>query len=442
MAAPKGAPPPQRQELIRVEDRLSFLYVEHCTVHRDSNALTLSDQRGTVHVPAATLGALMLGPGTRVTHGAMRLLGDVGVTTVWTGEMGVRYYAHGRPLAKSSRLAMAQARLVSHQRSRLEVARAMYSLRFPGEDVGSLTMSQLRGREGSRMKRVYRDLSRRTGVEWRRRDYQADDFEASDPINKALTSANACLYGVAHTVAVSLGCVPSLGFVHQGTDRAFIYDIADLYKADIAVPAAFEAVSEGVDDPETTARRRVRDAVVADRLLPRMVRDIYDLLRGDDLDEPEVADLVLWTEPGDRQQRGELRGRGAGMITLVLGACPAGLRGDLTKWLLEISPGVFVGEVSARVRDLLWERTVELCKDGRALLILNAPTEQGFSYRTHNHEWEPVDWEGVLLLRRPAKATRPVRREPGGAPPEPRSALGAPSGRRRGRQRGRVQWSV
>lgn len=98
------------------------------------------------------------------------------------------------------------------------------------------------------------------------------------------------------------------------------------------------------------------------------------------------------------------------MMTLVLSACPAGLRGDLTKWLLEISPGVFVGRVSARVRDLLWERTVALCKDGRALLIFSAATEQGFSYRTHNHEWEPVDCDGVLLLRRPVQPTKQARR--------------------------------
>ncbi|RJF44816.1 type I-E CRISPR-associated endonuclease Cas1 [Actinomyces sp. 2119] len=301
MAAPKGAPPPERKELVRVEDRLSFLYAEHCTVHRDDNALTLTDQQGVVHAPAATLGALLLGPGTRVTHGAMRLLGDAGVTTVWTGEMGVRYYAHGRPLAKSSQMAMTQARLVTNQRSRLEVARAMYRMRFEGEDVSRLTMSQLRGREGARMKKVYRDLSRRTGVEWDRRSYQVEDFEASNPINKALTSANACLYGVTHAVVVSLGCIPSLGFVHQGTDRAFVYDVADLYKAEVAIPAAFESVAAsaaGGDDPETAARRRVRDAVVSERLLPRMVRDVCDLLQVDDLEAPDIGDLVLWSELG------------------------------------------------------------------------------------------------------------------------------------------------
>ncbi|WP_010533328.1 type I-E CRISPR-associated endoribonuclease Cas2e [Brachybacterium squillarum] len=98
------------------------------------------------------------------------------------------------------------------------------------------------------------------------------------------------------------------------------------------------------------------------------------------------------------------------MMTLVLTACPAGLRGDLTKWLMEISPGVFVGRPSARVRDDLWARTVELCKDGRALLVYSADNEQGLVYRVHRHEWEPVDSDGVTLMLRPSEAPPPQRR--------------------------------
>ena len=65
------------------------------------------------------------------------------------------------------------------------------------------------------------------------------------------------------------------------------------------------------------------------------------------------------------------------MIVLVVTACPAGLRGDLTKWLTELAPGTFVGAPSARVRDLLWERTTELVRDGRALMVYSANNEQG-----------------------------------------------------------------
>lgn len=90
------------------------------------------------------------------------------------------------------------------------------------------------------------------------------------------------------------------------------------------------------------------------------------------------------------------------MIVLVITSCPAGLRGDLSKWLIELTPGVFVGRPSARIRDLLWERTVELCKDGRALLVYSAANEQGLEFRTHRHHWQPTDFEGVTLMVRPS----------------------------------------
>lgn len=98
------------------------------------------------------------------------------------------------------------------------------------------------------------------------------------------------------------------------------------------------------------------------------------------------------------------------MMVLVVTACPSGLRGDITKWLLEISPGVFVGRPSARIRDLIWERCVALCKDGRAILVYNSDNEQGLAFRVHRHDWEPVDLEGVTLMRRPATPTKTQRR--------------------------------
>lgn len=140
-----GAKPVPLGQLVRAQDRLSFVYLEHCVVHRDANAITARDTRGTVHLPAATLGAVLLGPGTTVSQQAMVLLAESAATAVWVGEQGVRYYAHGRSLARSARLLEAQAALVSNQRSRLRVARAMYAMRFPGEDVSGLTMQQLRG---------------------------------------------------------------------------------------------------------------------------------------------------------------------------------------------------------------------------------------------------------------------------------------------------------
>lgn len=297
MTTRRGTPPPDRLELFRVEDRISFLYAEHCTVHREANALTLTDERGVVHVPAAALGCLMLGPGTRITHAAMGVIGDCGVSVAWVGEHGVRYYAHGRPLAKSSRMAEAQARIVSNQRSRLACARRMYEMRFPGEDVSGMSMHQLRGREGARMKNVYAVESTRTGVPWSRRSYSPSDFDSGDDINRALTAANAALYGVTQAVIVSLGCVPALGVVHSGTDRGFVYDIADLYKAEVSIPAAFDSVAdEAIVDPGSGVRRLVRDRIVEHRLVRRITHDLHDLLGITDGTDLDGGDLLLWSE--------------------------------------------------------------------------------------------------------------------------------------------------
>ena len=98
------------------------------------------------------------------------------------------------------------------------------------------------------------------------------------------------------------------------------------------------------------------------------------------------------------------------MIVLVVTACPAGLRGDLTKWLTELAPGTFVGAPSARVRDLLWERTTELVRDGRALMVYSANNEQGMEFRTHRHDWVPTDFDGLALMVRSAAPSKAVRR--------------------------------
>ncbi len=303
-----GVPPADLSDLNRAQDRLSFIYLERCVIHRDSNAITATDDKGVVHIPAATLGVLMLGPGTSITQQAMMLLADNGATAVWVGEHGVRYYAHGRPLARSSRLLVAQAAAVSHRDRRLQVARAMYRMRFPGEATDTLTMQQLRGKEGARVRRCYREHAKRTGVPWNNREYDPDDFSGSDPVNQALSAAHACLYGIVNAVIVAVGASPGLGFVHTGHDRSFVYDIADLYKADITIPVAFDIAASESTDIGSDTRRAVRDRVHDGALLDRCVRDIRSLLLSpgpsgpiDEQwldDEPESDTVRLWDEEG------------------------------------------------------------------------------------------------------------------------------------------------
>ncbi|NLW21302.1 MAG: type I-E CRISPR-associated endonuclease Cas1 [Clostridiales bacterium] len=298
MADLPGLKKPDLQALPQIRERISFLYVEHCKINRQDGAITLMDARGTVHVPGAGIGVLLLGPGSSITHRAMELLGDAGASILWVGERGVRYYAHGRPLAHGTRLLIRQAALVSNTRSRLAVARQMYQLRFPEEQVNHLTMQQLRGREGARVRGVYRQASRLSGVSWDGRRYEPDNFEAGSDINKALSAAHACLYGVCHSVIVALGCAPGLGFVHTGHERSFVYDIADLYKAEITIPLAFMTVADKPRDLAGEVRRRVRDEVAKRRLMEQAVRDIRRLLLGEEeaRQEPEASVIYLWDE--------------------------------------------------------------------------------------------------------------------------------------------------
>lgn len=285
---------PDLQALPQVKDRMTFLYLEHCTLGRQDGAITMTDEKGVVHIPAAAISVLLLGPGTRVTHRAMELMGDTGVGAVWVGEHGVRYYAHDRPLTTRANLLIRQAELVSNTRKHLDVVRKMYQLRFPDENVAHLTMQQLRGREGSRVRNVYRAYAKETGVAWNGRAYNPDDFSSGDAVNQALSAGHACLYGLAHAVIVALGCAPGLGFIHVGHERSFVYDIADLYKSEITIPIAFQTAAEAPEDLPAIVRRRVRDAMVSARILERMVHDIRWLLSpAEESMELEEA-IYLW----------------------------------------------------------------------------------------------------------------------------------------------------
>ncbi|MFD8799947.1 type I-E CRISPR-associated endonuclease Cas1e [Streptomyces atroolivaceus] len=266
------------RQLTRTGERLSFVYLERCTVHRDANAITAEDAEGTTHIPSATIGTLLLGPGTRITHQAMSVLGETGAAVCWVGKQGVRYYAGGRALTRSSALAEAQAVQWANVRRRLGVARAMYLLRFPDEDPAGLTRHELLGREGRRVKDCYRAQSIRTGVPWRGRRYTPGDFGSGDAVNQAVTAAAQCMYGIAHAVVASLGCSPALGFVHSGHELSFVLDIADLYKTEIGIPLAFDVAAEDEEDVGPRTRRALRDRINETSLLERCVNDIKRLL--------------------------------------------------------------------------------------------------------------------------------------------------------------------
>ncbi|MFJ9365297.1 type I-E CRISPR-associated endonuclease Cas1e [Nocardia sp. NPDC101769] len=282
-------------DLHRLQDRISTVYVERSHIDRDENAVVVINKKETVRIPAALVAAMLLGPGTRITHAAVALLADSGTTVCWIGQQGVRMYAAGIGSSRGAGLLTQQAYLVTRPKERIKVARAMYGMRFPGEDVGELTMQQLRGREGTRIRRIYRDHAARTGVEWNGRKYVAGDAHAAgDDLNRVLSAANAALYGICHAVITGLGASPGLGFVHTGSALSFVLDIADLYKAEYSIPLAFDLTADGLTD-ERDARLGLRDLIAERRLLAQIVDDVRSLLKVD-VTENDIEAPQLWDE--------------------------------------------------------------------------------------------------------------------------------------------------
>jgi CRISPR-associated protein Cas1 len=281
MASAGQRPASSPRELARISDRTSFIYLERCTVHRDANAITAQDADGIRHIPSATIGTLLLGPGTRITHQAMSVLGETGAAVIWVGEQGVRYYAGGRSLSRTSLLAEAHAACWANRHTRLDVARAMYGLRFPDDDPAGFTRQELLGREGRRVKDCYQQQSERTGVVWRGRRYTPGDFTSGDAVNQAITAAAQVTYGISHAVITALGCIPALGFIHSGHDLSFVLDVADLYKTELGIPIAFEVAAESAEDVGSRTRRALRDQIYERHLLDRIVRDVKGLLLRD-----------------------------------------------------------------------------------------------------------------------------------------------------------------
>lgn len=280
------------RQLPRFEDSLSYLYIEHARIEQHEKAIAVHDAAGLTPVPAASLALLMLGPGTVITHAAVKALADNNCTIAWVGEEGLRFYAAGVGGTRGSANLLRQARLVSHPQLRLTVVLRMYRKRFPGALDADLTLQQIRGMEGIRVREAYAAASRSTGVPWTGRKYKHGDWAAADPVNRALSTGNACLYGLVQAALLSAGYSPALGFIHTGKQLSFVYDIADLYKADLVIPTAFEVAKWKSPSIERQMRIACRQKFQEARLMQRIIPDIVDVLHVADV--AEVQDDPAW----------------------------------------------------------------------------------------------------------------------------------------------------
>lgn len=281
---------------IPIKDRSAIVFLEYGQVDVIDGAFVLVDQNGTrVQIPIGGLACLMLEPGIRITHAAVSLAARVGCLLLWVGEGGVRLYAAGQPGGARADRLLFQARAALEEEPRLNVVRAMYRLRFGDEPPQRRSVDQLRGIEGARVKRMYRDLARIHGLAWEARRYDPDEWDKADVANRCLSAGTACLYGLCEAAILAAGYAPAIGFLHRGKPLSFVYDIADIFKFETVVPAAFTVaarVEAGKGDTapvERQVRILCRDLFRRTNFLERIIPTVNELLTASGLEPPTEA---------------------------------------------------------------------------------------------------------------------------------------------------------
>lgn len=271
----------------------------------------------------------MLEPGTRVSHAAVRLASTVGTLLVWVGEAGVRVYSSGQPGGARADKLLYQAKLALDDDLRLKVVRKMYELRFREPPPARRSVEQLRGIEGSRVRATYALLAKQYGVKWHGRNYDPKDWEKGDVVNRCISAATSCLYGISEAAILAAGYAPAIGFIHSGKPLSFVYDIADIIKFESVVPKAFEIAARHPAEPDKEVRLACRDIFRSSKLTGKLIPLIEEVLAAGEIEPPQPAPDMLppaIPEPeslGDSGHRGhvdEYGGCGHGKRT----AAPAG----------------------------------------------------------------------------------------------------------------------
>ncbi len=302
---------------IALKERAGIIFLRYGQLDVVDSAFVLIDEKGVrVQIPIGGLACIMLEPGTRVSHAAVVLAAQVGCLLVWVGEAGVRLYASGQPGGARADRLLYQARAALDEDARLNVVREMFRRRFGEEAPSRRSIDQLRGIEGARVREMYKLIAKKFGVEWKARNYDRNEWDAADIPNRCLSSATACLYGLSEAAILAAGYAPAIGFLHRGKPQSFVYDVADVYKFETVVPAAFETaakIAKGKGDgsaPERQVRIACRDLFRTTGVLDKIVPSIEEMLKASGIeapmDAPEATAPVIPAEEasGDDGHRG------------------------------------------------------------------------------------------------------------------------------------------
>lgn len=273
---------------IPIKNRQSMVFVGRGQLDvRDGAFVVVDEVNGErMHIPVGSLVCILLEPGARISHAAVKLAATVGTLLIWVGEGGVRLYSAGQPGGARSDKLLYQARLALNDTLRLKVVRRMYALRFQEEPPSRRSADQLRGIEGARVRKMYQALAKQYGVKWKGRNYDPNQWERADPVNKCLSAATSCLYGVTEAAILAAGYAPAIGFLHTGKPQSFVYDIADIVKFETVVPVAFRTAARNESRPDRAVRLACRESFRETKLLQRLIPLIEDVLAAGGIDPP------------------------------------------------------------------------------------------------------------------------------------------------------------
>ena len=273
---------------IPIKDRISMIFLYCGQVEVKDGAFVVMDQvhGERKHIPVGSVACIMLEPGTRITHTAVKLAAATGTLLIWVGEAGVRLYSAGQPGGARSDKLLYQAKLALDEGMRLKVVRKMFEMRFGEKPPERRSIDQLRGIEGARVKKIYELLAKQYGVNWKGRRYDPKQWEAGDLPNKCLSAATSCLYGVTEAAILAAGYAPAVGFLHSGKPLSFVYDIADIYKFETVVPVAFQVAAKKPAYPDQEVRIACRDCFRQTRLLKKIIPEIEEILSAGGIEPP------------------------------------------------------------------------------------------------------------------------------------------------------------
>lgn len=271
-----------RESLPQVKDKYPFLYLERGRLEVDDSSVKWIDcDNNVIRLPIATVNTLLLGPGTSITHEAVKVMTAANCAVCWVGEDSLLFYAAGQNPTADSRNLKRQMMLAADPKKSLAVARRMFARRFPQEDLKGKSLKEMMGMEGHRVRGIYDALARKYQIGWKGRSYRPGKFDLSDITNKILTSANAALYGILSSAIHGMGYSPRIGFIHSGSPLPFVYDMADLYKESLCIDLAFSLTLEMAGRYN---RHLVADAfrtrVIEMDILGNIGKDISEMLEG------------------------------------------------------------------------------------------------------------------------------------------------------------------